>query len=176
MALGHTINNEKWGHLSRTFLDFHSGGATGPNLGMSSVIYKSRIEASRKLFTILEYFGGLNMDRVDHGVLGTPHGRTAASVTPDFYGFAGMDESRTKDNVEKLLKDHRYIFPVDPQTSKKLDPDVVASRQQETMFRPGDPPAGSAAPSRKIPTLRIRSIFGEARLSAFVSSHYASHI
>ncbi|KAJ7730706.1 hypothetical protein DFH07DRAFT_703844, partial [Mycena maculata] len=44
--------------------------------------------------------------------------RTAASVVPGYFQFAGLNESNTKELIEKLLKDHRYIFPVDPQTQR----------------------------------------------------------
>ncbi|KAJ7181985.1 hypothetical protein C8R46DRAFT_1186854 [Mycena filopes] len=39
-----------------------------------------------------------------------------AAVSPGLFKFAGLSEEKTKELVEKLLKDHRYIFPVDPKT------------------------------------------------------------
>ncbi|KAJ7826100.1 hypothetical protein B0H14DRAFT_3467889 [Mycena olivaceomarginata] len=42
--------------------------------------------------------------------------RTAASVAPGYFQFAGLNEAKTKELIEKLLKDHRYIFAVDSQT------------------------------------------------------------
>ncbi|KAF7342814.1 hypothetical protein MSAN_01997300 [Mycena sanguinolenta] len=46
--------------------------------------------------------------------------RTAASVAPGYLQFAGLTELKTKELIEKLLKDHRYIFPVDPQTQRLI--------------------------------------------------------
>ncbi|KAJ6527819.1 hypothetical protein B0H19DRAFT_1243251 [Mycena capillaripes] len=46
--------------------------------------------------------------------------RTAASVAPGYFQFAGLNEAKTKELIEKLLKDHRYIFPVDSQTQRLI--------------------------------------------------------
>ncbi|KAJ7846003.1 hypothetical protein B0H13DRAFT_2363317 [Mycena leptocephala] len=47
--------------------------------------------------------------------------RTATNVAPGYFRFARLTEAKSKELVEKLLKDHRYIFPVDPQTVPTLD-------------------------------------------------------
>ncbi|KAJ7862971.1 hypothetical protein B0H13DRAFT_1899819 [Mycena leptocephala] len=46
--------------------------------------------------------------------------RTAAGLAPGLFQFAGLSPSKTRELVEKLLKDHRYIFPVDPQTGRLM--------------------------------------------------------
>ncbi|KAJ7707897.1 hypothetical protein B0H16DRAFT_1481529 [Mycena metata] len=42
--------------------------------------------------------------------------RGAVALTPGLFQFAGLSEAKSKELVEMLLKDHRYIFPVDPKT------------------------------------------------------------
>ncbi|KAJ7085490.1 hypothetical protein B0H15DRAFT_847038 [Mycena belliarum] len=44
--------------------------------------------------------------------------RCAVSCIFAFFGLAGLDPSKVKERVEELLKDHRYIFPVDPRTGQ----------------------------------------------------------
>ncbi|KAJ7845336.1 hypothetical protein B0H13DRAFT_2095511, partial [Mycena leptocephala] len=39
-------------------------------------------------------------------------------VVPGYYKLAGLTPARTKEVVEELLKDHRYIFPTDPVTNR----------------------------------------------------------
>ncbi|KAJ7918863.1 hypothetical protein B0H13DRAFT_1991135 [Mycena leptocephala] len=39
-------------------------------------------------------------------------------VAPAYYKLAGLTPARTKEAVEELLKDHRYIFPTDPVTNR----------------------------------------------------------
>ncbi|KAJ7937589.1 hypothetical protein B0H13DRAFT_1852560 [Mycena leptocephala] len=46
--------------------------------------------------------------------------RTAAGLAPGLFQFAGLSPSKTRELIEKLLKDHRYIFPVDPQTGRLM--------------------------------------------------------
>ncbi|KAJ7720890.1 hypothetical protein B0H14DRAFT_3520795 [Mycena olivaceomarginata] len=46
--------------------------------------------------------------------------RTAAGLAPGYFQFAGLNETKTKELIEKLLKDHRYIFPVDSQTQRLM--------------------------------------------------------
>ncbi|KAJ7798143.1 hypothetical protein B0H13DRAFT_2391775 [Mycena leptocephala] len=46
--------------------------------------------------------------------------RTATNVAPGYFHFAGLTEAKTKELVKKLLKDHRYIFPVDPETQRLI--------------------------------------------------------
>ncbi|KAJ7926371.1 hypothetical protein B0H13DRAFT_2313701 [Mycena leptocephala] len=46
--------------------------------------------------------------------------RTASGMAPGLFQFAGLSPSKTKELIEKLLKDHRYIFPVDPQTGRLM--------------------------------------------------------
>ncbi|KAJ7120568.1 hypothetical protein C8R43DRAFT_1136736 [Mycena crocata] len=46
--------------------------------------------------------------------------RTAAGLAPGFFQFAGLNEVKTKELIEKVLKDHRYIFPTDPQTQRLM--------------------------------------------------------
>ncbi|KAJ7716705.1 hypothetical protein B0H16DRAFT_1476551 [Mycena metata] len=42
--------------------------------------------------------------------------RIAVALTPGLYQFAGLSEAKAKELIEMLLKDHHYIFPVDPKT------------------------------------------------------------
>ncbi|KAJ7024048.1 hypothetical protein C8F04DRAFT_1303359 [Mycena alexandri] len=43
--------------------------------------------------------------------------RVAVALTPGLFQFAGLSEAKTKGLIEMLLlKDHHYIFPVDPKT------------------------------------------------------------
>ncbi|KAJ6582104.1 hypothetical protein B0H19DRAFT_1370246 [Mycena capillaripes] len=46
--------------------------------------------------------------------------RTCTSLASGVYQFAGLSAAQTKDLVERLLKDHRYIFPVDPRTQRLM--------------------------------------------------------
>lgn len=42
--------------------------------------------------------------------------KIAVNVAPGHYQLSTLTAGRTKDRVEELAKDHRYIFPVDPVT------------------------------------------------------------
>ncbi|KAJ7034315.1 hypothetical protein C8F04DRAFT_1234364 [Mycena alexandri] len=46
--------------------------------------------------------------------------RVAVALTPGLFQFAGLSEAKTKELIEMLLKDHRYIFPVDPKTKRLM--------------------------------------------------------
>ncbi|KAJ7351259.1 hypothetical protein DFH08DRAFT_97833 [Mycena albidolilacea] len=46
--------------------------------------------------------------------------RSAAGLAPGYFQFAGLNETKTKELIAKLLKDHRYIFPVDSQTQRLM--------------------------------------------------------
>lgn len=54
------------------------------------------------------------MDRIN--ILRGDVKRVSTNIAPGHYQFAGLSPAKTKELVEKLLKDHRYIFPTDPLT------------------------------------------------------------
>ncbi|KAJ7319421.1 hypothetical protein DFH08DRAFT_970800 [Mycena albidolilacea] len=54
------------------------------------------------------------LDRIN--ILRGDFKRVAVALTPGLFHFAGLSEAKTKELIEKLLKDHRYIFPSDPKT------------------------------------------------------------
>ncbi|KAJ7182039.1 hypothetical protein C8R46DRAFT_1068993 [Mycena filopes] len=58
------------------------------------------------------------LDRIN--ILRGDFKRAAVAVSPGLFKFAGLSEEKTKELVEKLLKDHRYIFPVDPKTGRLM--------------------------------------------------------
>ncbi|KAJ7125732.1 hypothetical protein C8R46DRAFT_1203168 [Mycena filopes] len=51
------------------------------------------------------------LDRIN--ILRGEFKRAAVAVVPGLFQFAGLSEAKTKELVETLLKDHRYIFNVD---------------------------------------------------------------
>ncbi|KAJ6612350.1 hypothetical protein B0H10DRAFT_300419 [Mycena sp. CBHHK59/15] len=44
--------------------------------------------------------------------------KAAVAVAPGFYGLVGLSPTSTKERVDDLLKDHRYIFPVEADTGR----------------------------------------------------------
>ncbi|KAJ6598607.1 hypothetical protein B0H10DRAFT_732661 [Mycena sp. CBHHK59/15] len=46
--------------------------------------------------------------------------RTATGLVAGHFQLAGLSADGTKERVEVLLKDHRYIFPVDPKTQRLM--------------------------------------------------------
>ncbi|KAJ7466391.1 hypothetical protein FB451DRAFT_412753 [Mycena latifolia] len=60
------------------------------------------------------------LDRVN--ILRGDMKRCAVSCILAFFGLADLEPSKVKERVEELLKDHRYIFAVDPKTGQlRLD-------------------------------------------------------
>ncbi|KAJ7834150.1 hypothetical protein B0H14DRAFT_2591075 [Mycena olivaceomarginata] len=58
------------------------------------------------------------LDRIN--ILRGDFKRVAVALTPGLFHFAGLSEAKTKELIEKLLKDHRYIFPSDPKTDRLM--------------------------------------------------------
>ncbi|KAJ7509402.1 hypothetical protein B0H11DRAFT_2427833 [Mycena galericulata] len=73
-----------------------------------------------RLGTDLKYaaiLADILLDRIN--ILRGDTKRTATNVVPGFFQIAGLSEVKTKELIEKVLKDHRYIFPTDPQTNQQ---------------------------------------------------------
>ncbi|KAJ6548928.1 hypothetical protein B0H19DRAFT_1265712 [Mycena capillaripes] len=76
---------------------------------------RERLGCDLKHATIL---ADILLDRIN--ILRGDVKRTSAGLVPGISGFAGMGAAQTKELVEKLLKEHSYIFPVDPRTKRLM--------------------------------------------------------
>ncbi|KAJ7250925.1 hypothetical protein C8J57DRAFT_1353887 [Mycena rebaudengoi] len=81
--------------------------------GSEAVHIKQRLETDTKYATA---FADILMDRIN--ILRGDVKRVSTNIAPGHYQFAGLSPAKTKELVEKLLKDHRYIFPTDPLTQR----------------------------------------------------------
>ncbi|KAJ7868976.1 hypothetical protein B0H14DRAFT_3861369 [Mycena olivaceomarginata] len=81
------------------------------NLGDDAVHIQGRLMTYPKYLAVL---ADLLVDRVNiiHGSIK----EVAANVAPGLYKILGLTPEATQKLVEELLKDHRYIFGVDPHT------------------------------------------------------------
>ncbi|KAJ6613823.1 hypothetical protein B0H10DRAFT_2221938 [Mycena sp. CBHHK59/15] len=61
--------------------------------------------------------------------------RTSTGLASGVFQFAGLGATQTKELVEKLLKDHRYIFPVDPRTLPFMHPAMCAAIKEGVFTR-----------------------------------------
>ncbi|KAJ7495703.1 hypothetical protein B0H11DRAFT_2227222 [Mycena galericulata] len=77
--------------------------------------YLERLGTDLKYAAIL---ADILLDRIN--ILRGDTKRTATNVVPGFFQIAGLSEVKTKELIEKVLKDHRYIFPTDPQTQRLM--------------------------------------------------------
>ncbi|KAJ6605727.1 hypothetical protein B0H10DRAFT_603934 [Mycena sp. CBHHK59/15] len=85
----------------------------------AAIALPAAIHVKHRLTTDLKYaaiLADILIDRVN--ILRGGVKRVAVAVAPGFYLIAGLSPGKTKERVEELLKDHRYIFPVDPQTNR----------------------------------------------------------
>ncbi|KAJ7125737.1 hypothetical protein C8R46DRAFT_1050103 [Mycena filopes] len=82
------------------------------NLG--EVHIKERLVKDPKYGRVLS---DLLIDRVN--ILRGGIKKIAVNVAPGHYQLSTLTAGRTKDQVEELIKDHRYIFPFDPSTNLK---------------------------------------------------------
>ncbi|KAJ7347281.1 hypothetical protein DFH08DRAFT_809039 [Mycena albidolilacea] len=81
------------------------------NLGGDAVYIQECLMTDPKYLAVL---AGLLVDRVNiiHGSIK----KVAANLAPSLYKILGLTPEATQKLVEELLKDHRYIFGVDPHT------------------------------------------------------------
>ncbi|KAJ7712785.1 hypothetical protein B0H14DRAFT_3637376 [Mycena olivaceomarginata] len=83
------------------------------NLGNDAVHIKQRLMTDPKYLAVL---ADLLVDRVN--IIRGSVKKVAASLAPGLYKILGLTSEATMKLIEELLKDHRYIFGVDPHTSR----------------------------------------------------------
>ncbi|KAJ7816575.1 hypothetical protein B0H14DRAFT_3877811 [Mycena olivaceomarginata] len=83
------------------------------NLGDDAVHIKQRLMTDPKYLAVL---ADLLVDRVN--IIRGSVKKVAASLAPGLYKILGLTPEATKKLIEELLKDHRYIFGIDPHTSR----------------------------------------------------------
>ncbi|KAJ7838911.1 hypothetical protein B0H14DRAFT_3699311 [Mycena olivaceomarginata] len=83
------------------------------NLGNDAVHIKQRLMTDPKYLAVL---ADLLVDRVN--IIRGSVKKVAASLAPGLYKILGLTSEATMKLIEELLKDHCYIFGVDPHTSR----------------------------------------------------------
>ncbi|KAJ7167453.1 hypothetical protein C8R43DRAFT_945866 [Mycena crocata] len=83
------------------------------NLGDDGVYIKERLMTDPKYLAVL---ADLLVDRVN--IIRGSVKKLAGNVAPALYKILGLTPEATQKLIEELLKDHRYIFGVDPHVSR----------------------------------------------------------
>ncbi|KAJ7673176.1 hypothetical protein DFH06DRAFT_57121 [Mycena polygramma] len=83
------------------------------NLGDDAAYIKARLVTDPKYFSVL---ADLLVERLN--IIRGSVKKVAANIAPGLYMILGFTPEATQKLVEELLKDHRYIFSVDPQPSR----------------------------------------------------------
>ncbi|KAJ6549719.1 hypothetical protein B0H19DRAFT_1264634 [Mycena capillaripes] len=83
------------------------------DIGADAVHIKERLTVDSKYAAV---FADLLIDRVN--ILRGSVKKVGVNVAPGHYKLSGLTPAKTKERVEELLKDHRYIFPLDPATGR----------------------------------------------------------